>query len=578
MSDYRSKIRELTDTRGPEQASEKAVRARRPTRILIAAAAAAAALTAVFFVGRAQGWWPAPASVEEPTGQSTPVSQPAPPAPTAGTAANDTSDAYTAAAEAPVQQAPEAPVQQAPEAPVQQAPEAPAQQAPEAPAQQAPEAPVPDDTQTPADHAEAEAEAATTEAEEVVAEPTVRVGVGPTRGVANTPAEAGRVLGETVAVETTEAGRVLGETVAVETTLPEENSRRTTEDVESPVLEPVAVAAPLMVPAEPLPSPTRPAVPQQTESPDVSDLRPSAQGEADPELAVAPMILPPVAEVSALRVEEEERVDDVPEAPISVLSELVLVPGGSFRFGDRGSGGTMVEVEDFYMEAHEVTNAQYKAFMEATGYDVLPRSSGPGPARYSWDGTTRTFADGTADYPVVNVSLADARAYAEWAGRRLPTEIEWEFAAESGVAGGDEALFPWPGPFADRRFANFDSGSLQPIRQYPPNSLGIYDLGGNAFEWTNSAYSGNPAASLVARNDLPRAGTSSDDVGVLRGGAFYSTYREVQIDYREANYTDIAYFGYGFRCVQDIDTSRIKDDGDDSDAEHFFHIRVGSVE
>jgi iron(II)-dependent oxidoreductase len=246
------------------------------------------------------------------------------------------------------------------------------------------------------------------------------------------------------------------------------------------------------------------------------------------------------------------------EAARRSLTELVLVPGGELRFGAANEDGAAlanerpavtVTVDAFHLEAHEVTNRQYKAFLDATGYPTVPRSDDARFADYDWDPETRTYPEGLGDHPVVNITREDALAYAQWAGRRLPTEMEWEYAARYNAA---EALYPWGNSLANRLFANYDGAKLLPVASYPPNGLGLYDLAGNAFEWMGHDYRAELHEALADGTDPAQLLTVGQEAyGLLRGGAFYSTAREVRSSYREYNDPTVRYPGYGLRLAAD---------------------------
>ncbi len=256
--------------------------------------------------------------------------------------------------------------------------------------------------------------------------------------------------------------------------------------------------------------------------------------------------------------EAPERVSEIEETesgpPEDVLTEMVRIPARTSRFGG-GTGdvdaqnnegpAVSVEIASFMLERHEVTNRQYKEFLDATGHEPVPVSDSSNVTRYDWDPETRTYPEGLGDYPVVNVSRSDAQAYAAWAGRRLPTEVEWEAAARYSAA---DAPYPWGNAFADRVFANFDAGSLVPVEQYQANELGLYDLAGNAFEWVSDAYVPNIHDDFDPAAYPPTGG----EEGVLKGGAYYSTFREIRISYRENNFPSVRFFGYGFRLAADV--------------------------
>jgi formylglycine-generating enzyme required for sulfatase activity len=276
---------------------------------------------------------------------------------------------------------------------------------------------------------------------------------------------------------------------------------------------------------------------------------------------------------------------------------MVWIPGGEFSMGalpletgSRGAPGCgdpladaqpvhRVYVDGFWMDRTEVTNTDFARFVRATGYITVaertptaeefptaPREnlvagsvvfdppSEPVPlddhfrwwsyiVRASWRHPLGAASDlhGRERYPVVHVAFEDALAYAKWAGKRLPTEAEYEFAARGGLAGksyawGDE-LAPggrWMANTFQGRFPNDDTGEdghagIAPVATYPPNGYGLYDLAGNVWEWVSDWYRPDYYATLaaggVARN--PRGPGESFDPAeagvpkrVQRGGSF----------------------------------------------------------
>lgn len=203
----------------------------------------------------------------------------------------------------------------------------------------------------------------------------------------------------------------------------------------------------------------------------------------------------------------------------------------------------------FAMDAHEVTNDQFSRFVQATGYVTLAEQA-PDPADYpdipparlvpggavfigaesngdprdwwrfvpgaNWRHPTgpRSSIAGRGSYPVVQVAYADALAYARWAGRDLPSEAEWEYAARGGRAGksvyawGDEAAPGgvaqaniWQGPFPARDTGDDGYAGLAPAGCFPPNGFGLSDMIGNVWEWTSTAYQapGPGAAPMVIK-------------------------------------------------------------------------------
>jgi formylglycine-generating enzyme required for sulfatase activity len=145
---------------------------------------------------------------------------------------------------------------------------------------------------------------------------------------------------------------------------------------------------------------------------------------------------------------------------------MVKVPAGKFLYGEEK---TEVETKEFYIDKYPVTNAEYKAFVDATGH--------PDPAHWR----DRTWPAGKENHPVVEVNWKSAAAYAEWAGKRLPTDEEWEKAAR----GTDGRTWPW-GDEWDIKKANVFSGDTTPVGQFSPQGdspYGAVDMAGNVWEW-----------------------------------------------------------------------------------------------
>jgi iron(II)-dependent oxidoreductase len=216
-------------------------------------------------------------------------------------------------------------------------------------------------------------------------------------------------------------------------------------------------------------------------------------------------------------------------------SAMVLVPGGKFSMG-AGDGDPdeapnhQVSVDAFYIDAQEVTIGHYKKFMEATGHQ---------PPLY-WQPELDRPED-----PVAGVSWEDAAAYASWAGKRLPTEAEWEYAARGGSMGGK---YPW-GDTPDTGYANFKSFGILPVKSLKPNGYGIYDMLGNVWEWCSDWYDSAYYDSSAREN--PR-GPASGTHKVLRGGAWYCDAREVRVSNRFYSLPDAKSYNVGFRCVKSV--------------------------
>jgi formylglycine-generating enzyme required for sulfatase activity len=259
---------------------------------------------------------------------------------------------------------------------------------------------------------------------------------------------------------------------------------------------------------------------------------------------------------------------------------MIWLPGGTFTMGSNDhypeeAPAHAVTVGGFWIDRHQVTNAAFRRFVQATGYVTLaeraPNAADypgalpqmlvpgsivftppPGPVpladHYRWwqwvagadwrhpDGPGSNLA-GKARHPVLHVAWEDVEAYAAWAGKQIPTEAEWEYAARGGLDGkayawGDE-LAPhgkmlanyWQGQFPWHNLALDGYERTAPVGSFPPNGYGLYDLIGNAWEWTSDWYAarhdqtssccGAARAGSVDPTDpaaLPRK--------VLKGGSF----------------------------------------------------------
>jgi formylglycine-generating enzyme required for sulfatase activity len=296
----------------------------------------------------------------------------------------------------------------------------------------------------------------------------------------------------------------------------------------------------------------------------------------------------------------EPTVENTTGAPTPAPAGMVWIPGGEFSMGAqdppdmRDSVGMQatrdsrpihrVYVDGFWMDATEVTNDQFAAFVKATGYVTVAERTpsardfptappenlvagsvvfAPPPRpvplndHLQWWSYVRganwrhplgpdSSLAGKGNHPVVHVAYQDAVAYATWAGGRLPTEAEWEFAARGGLSG---AVFPWGNDFRREgsgwmanshqgHFPNEDTGEdhfegIAPVRQFPPNGYGLFDVGGNVWEWVSDFYHPDYYAQLMAAGGIarnpqgPDRSFDPDEPGVVkrvhRGGSFLCT-------------------------------------------------------
>ena len=308
---------------------------------------------------------------------------------------------------------------------------------------------------------------------------------------------------------------------------------------------------------------------------------------------------------------------DAPKAPAG----MVWIPPGTFAMGSDAPDARPderpvhpVRLDGYWIDATPVTNAQFRAFVDATHYVTtaekpprledlmkqLPPGSPPPPAEslvaasmvfhppagpvplgnplqwWAWvpgadwrhpAGPASTLA-GLDDHPVVQVSWDDAAAYAEWAGKRLPTEAEFERAARGGLdakpyAWGDApptAADPhcntWQGHFPDQNIAADGYPGTSPVRAFPPNGLGLYDAAGNVWEWTADRYApdayARESAAGVAVNPIGPADPDLPD-RVIRGGSFLcnaSYCAGFRVSARMSTTPDTAADHTGFRCAK----------------------------
>jgi len=220
------------------------------------------------------------------------------------------------------------------------------------------------------------------------------------------------------------------------------------------------------------------------------------------------------------------------------IREMALVPAGTFMMGAEGeieySPVHEVYVDSFYMDKREVTNAEYLKFCEATGRR-LPEF---------WGMDVYHCGPDYPDHPVVGVSWRDAAAYAEWAGKRLPTEAEWEYAARGGLEG-----MNYPnGNEIDSSLANAKSDGTVPVGSYPPNGYGLYDMAGNTNEWV-ADYFGYDYYQKSPR-DNPQ-GPEKGKFRVFRGGGWHSGPFCNRVYFRNGLSPGWVDFNVGFRCVRD---------------------------
>ncbi|WCE02538.1 formylglycine-generating enzyme family protein (plasmid) [Streptomyces sp. HUAS 31] len=279
---------------------------------------------------------------------------------------------------------------------------------------------------------------------------------------------------------------------------------------------------------------------------------------------------------------------------------MVTLPGGSFRMGNEdahanpadGEGPVrQVTLPPFRIDACAVTNAQFAAFVKDTGHVTAAERFGwsyvfagfltpervhasRAAAGTPWWRGVRGAAwrapegpgsaiEGRSRHPVVHVTWDDARAYAAWAGKRLPTEAEWEYAARGGL---DQARYPWgdeltprgrwrcniwQGDFPVVNTADDGHVGTAPVDTYRPNAYGLFNVVGNVWEWTADRFTTSHTADAVT---APR-GPDEGDTRVMRGGSYlcHDSYcNRYRVAARTSNTPDSSSGNCGFRCAADM--------------------------
>ncbi len=305
---------------------------------------------------------------------------------------------------------------------------------------------------------------------------------------------------------------------------------------------------------------------------------------------------------------------------------MVWIPGGTFEMGCDLTAGIKpdefpvheVELDGFYMDKTEVTNAQFLKFVEATGYVTLAerkpelRSVKPGFVKplvpqegkfskpgsicmnpdlkvgdfdpltgaYSWSdyidganwrhpGGPKSSIKDRMDHPVVHVSWLDAKAYCDWAGKKLPTEAQWEYASRGGLP---RKIYPWgdkrnphdkwrqniwQGDFPTNNTVEDGHRGTAPVASFPPNSFGLYDTSGNVWEWVADYYRADYYEHSPRKNPPgPKSSLDPREPNIIkrvqRGGSFMCS-DSYCISYRNSargsGEEDTGTFHAGFRCV-----------------------------
>ncbi|HEY6376301.1 MAG TPA: formylglycine-generating enzyme family protein [Edaphobacter sp.] len=286
-------------------------------------------------------------------------------------------------------------------------------------------------------------------------------------------------------------------------------------------------------------------------------------------------------------------------AAVASPQQMISLPGGEFLMGTDYAGGfpadgegpvRRIALDPFQIDATPVTNAAFSEFVNTTGYVTEAETFGwsfvfwshlpvdrfhdlvedtvaaapwwckvPGASWKQPSGPGSDLRD-LNDHPVVHVSWHDAAAFAKWAGKRLPTEAEWEFAARGGL---EQKLFPWGDELTPggRHFCNVWQGGFPtedtaedgyagtcPVRAFPPNDYGLYSVAGNVWEWCADWFSTNHVPELRHNPMGPATGTGK----IMKGGSFlcHASYcNRYRVAARTENTPDSSTSNIGFRCA-----------------------------
>ena len=254
-----------------------------------------------------------------------------------------------------------------------------------------------------------------------------------------------------------------------------------------------------------------------------------------------------------------------PEAP----QGMVLISAGEFQMGSNTNADEQpvhtVYIDAFYMDKYEVTNGAYKKFLDANPQwrkNRIPTAYHDGDYLKHWNGNN--YPSGKAGHPVTYVSWYAAMAYAKWAGKRLPTEAEWEKAARGGLVG---KKHQW-GDYINSTRANYNKivGKTTNVGTYLANGYSLYDMAGNVSEWCldmydKDFYGNSRRQNPIAGTDLSRDLENFTEVStqrVLRGGAWNSVPQYTRVAKRTKADPKLSHATVGFRCVRAVTPTMTK--------------------
>ncbi len=242
------------------------------------------------------------------------------------------------------------------------------------------------------------------------------------------------------------------------------------------------------------------------------------------------------------------------------LEDMVLIPAGEFIMGTDSEGANAdqkpahtIYLDAFYIDKHEVTNAQFEAFIvdggyqnqklwTAEGWHFIQENQIKTPLQHGENSVSTE-----PDHPVIGVSWYEASAYAAWAGKRLPTEAEWEKAAR----GTDGRIYPWGNEMDFSKLSYFPHViKVQTVGSFANGAspYGVLDMAGSVWEWCGDWYDEGYYLQSLQRNPT---GPDNGEYRVLRGGGWDSIRLQLRTSYRYSDKEDRRTYNIGFRCVQD---------------------------
>ena len=258
-------------------------------------------------------------------------------------------------------------------------------------------------------------------------------------------------------------------------------------------------------------------------------------------------------------------------------NEMIFLEGGIFEMGSENGLPNErpvheIKIKAFYIDKSPVTVKQFRSFIQSTGYKTEAEKFGDSGVfnldHNKWEllpGTTwrkpmgPSGPDAEDNHPVTHVSWNDAVAYAEWAGKRLPTEAEWEYAACSGKK--NKNRFSWGNKVSEdgKYFANTWQGAINspdvkdgflytsPVGAFGENEAGLTDMGGNVWQWCSDNYKAYPGSNEPVREN--------PNVKVIRSGSFFydqNGEHSFTVTGRSMNSHETSLFNTGFRCAKDV--------------------------